>query len=135
MLICYDNLSYLQSFPTRRSSDLGPRILRPWMLRVATLQFLSDLRIGPVPEAAQIAGDLDRPSVRREQREHDRFAPPADARRVGEAEQLLQLHRRGNGSIVVVVESRVAAARHGDGLRSVAFDLAHHVRRYRSREL
>ena len=72
----------------------GPRILRPRMLRVAAAQFLPHLRVGAIPEAAQIARDLHRPAVRREQREQHRLAARADARRLREAEQLLQLHRR-----------------------------------------
>jgi hypothetical protein len=37
-----------------------PRIIRPGMPRIATLQFLSHFGVGAFPEAAQILGDLDR---------------------------------------------------------------------------
>src|SRR5436305_15058668 len=87
-----------------------PWIIWPGMSRVAGAQLLAHFRIRVVPEAAQVAGDLDGTAVRREERQHHRLVPPADPRRLGEAEELLQLHRRGHRPIVVVFEARGAAA-------------------------
>ena len=72
----------------------GPGIVRPRVLRIAAAQLLSHLGIGSRPEAPQVARGLDRPAVRREQLEDDRLVVGAEARRVREPEQLLQLHRR-----------------------------------------
>jgi hypothetical protein len=46
--------------PFRRSN---PRVLRPRMLRVPTLQLLPDLRKRVLPEAQQVVGDLLRALV------------------------------------------------------------------------
>ena len=107
-----ENLSRLEFLAGPRRRRRGPRILRPRMLRVAAAQLLPHLRIRAIPEAAQIARELDRPAVRREQREDDGFALTADARRLGQAEQLLQLHRRRHAAVVVVLE-RDASVRSG----------------------
>src|SRR5690606_20310632 len=52
----------------------APRIFRPRVLRIATLHFLAHLRVGAVPEPAQVAGHLQRPASRREQVQGERDA-------------------------------------------------------------
>ena len=58
-----------------------PRILGPRVLRIASAQFLADLRVRAIPEAPQVARHLHRTAVRREQLQQDRLAARADARR------------------------------------------------------
>src|SRR3954451_6478505 len=104
--------------PVRRHRR--PRVLRPWMPRILSPQLLPHLLIRAVPEAAEVARDLHRPPRRREQLERDGGA--VDARRVGEAEELLQLDGGDDRAVVAVVELRAAAGRKvercraGDGL-------------------
>src|SRR3546814_6893666 len=50
--------------------DRVPRIVRPRVLRVAALHFAAHLRVGVLPEAAQVAGDLQRAARRRRSEEH-----------------------------------------------------------------
>src|SRR3954471_18937228 len=88
-----------------------PRVLRPRMLCVAAAQFLAHLLVRAVPEAAQVLCDLDGTSARREQRERDRRAMRSDARRLGEAEELLKFGRGDDGAVVAIVEFRTATAR------------------------
>ena len=52
----------------------GPRIVGPWVPRVASPQFLADFRIGPLPEAAEVASGLHRPAIRRQQFDGHRLA-------------------------------------------------------------
>src|SRR3954447_6080771 len=66
-----------------------PRILGPRMFRVAAAQLLAHLLVRAVPEAAEVLRDLDGTSAGREQRERDWRAMRSDARRLGEAEELL----------------------------------------------
>jgi len=58
----------------------------------AAAQFLPHFRVRRIPETPQIARRLHRPAIRRQQREPHRLFARADGRRVGQAEQLLQLH-------------------------------------------
>ena len=100
----------------------GPRVLGPRVARVAAAQLLAHLGVRALPEAAQVARRLDGPAVRREQLEDDRHLPRADPRRLGEAEQLLQLRRRDDRAVLAVVErppcGRWAAASRSGARRS-----------------
>src|SRR6185437_13060126 len=64
-----------------------PRIVGPWMPRVAPLQFLLHLGIGAFPEALQILRDLDRAAGGRQQVQGNGDAAAAYAGGVGQAEQ------------------------------------------------
>ena len=57
------------------------------MFRVTAAELFPHLRIGPLPEAPQIARGVHRTSVRREQQEQHRLLMTADARCLGEPEQ------------------------------------------------
>src|SRR5207253_3218174 len=76
---------------------------------------LPHFRIGVVPEAAQVARDLHGTSVRREQLERDGSLLRTEARRLGEAEQLLQFHGGEDRAVVAIVELRVASRGEGNG--------------------
>ena len=84
------------------------------MLRIPPLHLFPDLGIGRVPEAAQVRGHLQRLASRRQQVQQQRDAAVGDARRVGQAEQLLQLHREHRGLAVRVLDAALHAGRHGD---------------------
>ena len=59
--------THLDPFPLGSSRRRRrPGIFGPGVLRITTPKFLPDLRIGALPEAAQIARRLDRPAVRRQ---------------------------------------------------------------------
>jgi len=60
------------------------------VLWIASAQFLAHLLIRAVPEAAKILSDLDGAAGWGEEGEGDRYSPRSEARRLGEAEQLLQ---------------------------------------------
>src|SRR5260221_14290405 len=102
------------------------------MLGVAPAQLLSPLRIRAIPEAAQIARHLHRPAVRREQRQHDGFALTTDARRLREAEELLQLDRDRDAAVLVVFERMAPTARDRERLRRVALERADEIGRERA---
>src|SRR5262249_57950576 len=78
--------------------------------------------VGPIPEAAEIARELHRPSVRREERDAQWFAARTDTRRVCQSEQFLQLDRSRDAAIVFVLEADVAPARNAEGLRRISID-------------
>ena len=83
---------------------------------VAAAQLLAHLRVRAFPETAQIPRGLDGPPVGRQQRQEHGHPVRADGRRLGRAEQLLQLHRRRHHPIVSIVERGCAgrsAARGG----------------------
>src|SRR2546429_8057432 len=67
-----------------------PWVFGPWMAGVTRAELFAHFLVRAVPEAAEVARDLDRPAVRREQLERDRHLARANSRRFGEAEQLLQ---------------------------------------------
>src|SRR5437660_785355 len=104
------------------------------MFWISRAELLAHFWIGAIPEAAQIARDLHRTSVRREQRQDDGLAARTDTRRFREAEELLQLHRRRNGPVGVVLESVPPAARNREHFRCVTLDDAQDIRRQRVRE-
>src|SRR2546425_10079417 len=104
-----------------------PWIFGPRMLWVTAAQLLSHLRICSIPEAAQIARELNRAAVRREEREQHRLASRTDAWRLAETEQFLQLDRCRHAAILAVLEPNRPAARYGDCLRRVASERAQHV--------
>ena len=95
----------------------APRILGPGMLGVAAAQLLADLGVGAFPEAAQVPRRLHRATVGRQQQEGHRLAAGSEGRRVGQAEQVLQLDRGDDRPVVSVVESRATSARHGNRIR------------------
>ena len=84
------------------------------MARIAALELLLHLGVGALPEALQILRDLDRPARRRQQVQRHRHAAAADARRVGEAEQFLQLHRQHRWLAGCVFEPAALPAGHGE---------------------
>src|SRR5690606_24408127 len=89
-----------------RSTD---GIIRPGMLRIATLHLGFDRRPGAPPKARQIARDLNWPVRGREQMQRQ-WQPPARNRRMPvEAEQLLHPDVQGGG-IGATVINRVAVA-------------------------
>ena len=105
------------------------------MLRIPPSQFLSHLRIRALPEAAQVTGHLDRPAVRRKQREHHGLATRPDRRRFGEAEELLQFHRCGDGSVAVVDKRNGSPARHLKPCWRVAVERANNRRLQRASQI
>ncbi len=82
-----------------------PRVVGPGVLGVASAQFLADFRVGPLPEAPQVPGRLHRPAVGSEQAEGHGHGARAERGRVGQTEQLLQLHRRGDRAVVGVASA------------------------------
>ncbi len=70
------------------------RIVRPDVLRIASLHLFLHLAVAPLPEGAQIAGDLQRTLGRRQQLQHQRHPSLGDHRRRGLAEHLLHTHRQ-----------------------------------------
>ena len=90
------------------------------MFGVAAAELLAYLRVGAVPEAAQVARGLHRTAVRRQQRERDGLVSEAHAGRVGQPEQLLQLDRGDHASVLAVLQSHAAAAGHLQRLRREA---------------
>ncbi len=105
------------------------------MFRIAAAQFLAQLWIGAIPEAAQIARHLDGPAVRREQRQHHRLFSAADARRFRQPEQFLQFHRRANAPIVAIFEAMRSATRNEQGVGRLAIQRACNVGRKRDCEI
>src|SRR5207302_7112364 len=101
--------SSLSSSPMRRCRR--PWIFGPRMAGVARAEFFAHFLVRAVPEAAEVARDLDRASVGREQLEGDRHLARPDARRFGEAEQLLQLDGGEDAAVVAVLETRASSAR------------------------
>ncbi len=99
-----------------------PGILGPRMLRIPAAQFLSDLWIGPIPEASQIARHLDGSTVRREQRQQHRFALRSDPRRLRQPEQLLKLDRGRDRAVLGILEPHRAAAWNLQRVGRVAID-------------
>ena len=98
------------------------------MPRVAALHLLAHLRVGAVPEAAQVAGDLQRLAAGGQQVQGQRHPAVGDGRGVGQAEQFLQLHRqhrRLRRAFVVqgVVDAPLHPRGHGDACRRQALDL------------
>ena len=105
------------------------------MLRIPSSQFLSHLRIGALPEAAQVTRHLDRPAVRREQREDHGLAARPDRRRFGEAEELLQFHRGGDRAVAVVDKRNGSPARHLKPFWRVAVERANDRRLERASQM
>jgi len=79
------------------------------MPRIARAQLLPHLLVRAVPEAAEVARDLHRAAGRESSSKVT--GGTVDARRVGQAEQLLQLDRGHDRAVVAVVELRGAPAR------------------------
>ena len=92
-------------------------IFRPRVLRVASPQLLPHLGVRPLPEAPQVARGLHRPSVGSEQLQRQRLLSRADTWSLGQAEELLQLHRRHHRSILLILQPGRAAAGKVDALR------------------
>src|ERR1051326_7713590 len=104
------------------------RLRRPWVLgprmaRVTRAQRLPHFLVRAVPEAREIARDLHRPSVRREQLERDRHLARTDARRGDEAEELLEFDGGEDAAVVAILESRSASARQRDRERREAIEI------------
>jgi len=93
-----------------------PRVVGPRMPGISTTQFFPDLRIGRRPEAPEVARGLHRAAVRGQQREGHRHTAWPEARRVGQAEQLLQFDGGMYRAVCPVVESRRASARQRHGI-------------------
>ena len=89
------------------------------MPRVAASQLLPHLRIRPLPEAPQVARRLHGASVRREQQQKHRLPARADARRLGQPEQLLQFDRRRDGAVVAIVERGACVRSARPGVRAL----------------
>src|SRR5205814_10496197 len=81
-----------------------PRILRPRMPRIPPAQLFPDLLVGGVPEVAQVAGGLHGAAVGCEQLERHRLSLGPEARRFGQAEELLQLDRGEDGAVLLVAQ-------------------------------
>src|SRR5215471_14099340 len=105
-----------------------PWIVGPWMLRVAAAKLLSHLRVRAVPETSQIPRALNGPAIGCQEREDERLAPPADARRFGQTEELLQLDGRRDAAVLAVLEPHGAAAWHLQDKRRPAIEITHQVR-------
>src|SRR6185295_10725994 len=71
----------------------NPRILRPRVLRVTSLQLFTHLHIAAVPETGQVTCHLHWSLRRGEQLDQQRYRTAADARRVLHAKDFLQAHR------------------------------------------
>jgi len=82
------------------------------VLRIATAEFLAHRRVGALPEAGEVVGDLLRATVRREEMEEHRHAAAGDRRRLGGAEQLLDPDREHRRAIGLVGDADPAPARH-----------------------
>ena len=92
------------------------------MLRIPPLHLLLHLGIGRVPEVAQVGGHLQRLAARRQQVQQHRYATIGHARRIGQAEQLLQLHRQHRRLAVRVFDAALHARGHGDPRRRQRVD-------------
>lgn len=99
------------------------RIVRPDVLRIASLHLFLHLAVAPLPEGAQIAGDLQRTLGRRQQLQHQRHPPLGDHRRRGLAEHLLHTHRQRWRVLRMVSDRQAAAGRHGIVRRQLAIQL------------
>src|SRR4051812_22639935 len=123
----------LTTGPCARGRRRFPGIVGPGVLRITSAKLFPNLGIGAIPEAPEVARHLDRPSVRRQQREPDRFLAYPDSGGVGKAEELLELHRGRHASVVVVLETHGAPARNDNCLRRVAIERTSIVPRERTR--
>ncbi len=92
------------------------------MSRITASQFLPHLGIRPLPEALQVTRRLHGPPVWRQQQQKNRLAARADARRLSQAKQLLQFHRRGDAAVVAIVEGSRASARNVKAFRRLAVE-------------
>src|SRR5262245_5041100 len=81
--------------PWPGARDGRQRVLRPVVLRIAAAELAPDLGVRRAPEAREVVGHLHRTLVRREELDHERHPPTAQARRGAEAEELLDACRDG----------------------------------------
>ena len=100
----------------------APGVIRPRMLRIPPLHLLLHLGVGRVPEVAQVGRHLQGLAARRQQVQQHRHATIGHARRIGQAEQLLQLHRQHGWLAVRVFDAALHARRHGDPRRRERVD-------------
>src|SRR5262245_8604560 len=92
------------------------------MARIAPPELLPDVRIGPIPEAPQVARRLDGPAVRGQKLEdHDLLVRP-HARAFPEAEKLLQLHGCDDTPVLAVLEAHATPARNLETIGRPPFD-------------
>src|ERR1700722_8608155 len=78
---------YCSSYGSKRDSDpLGG--FGPFVLGVSARKLSAHLRIKPLPESGEIAGDLHRPAVRRKQMHYNRSR--SNARSFAHSEKILQ---------------------------------------------
>ena len=75
--------------PVRRRGV--PWVVWPRMLRISSAELFPHLRIRSIPEAAQIARQLNRLAIGRKERKQNGLAPRSNAGRLRQTEQLLQL--------------------------------------------
>src|ERR1044072_5105345 len=76
--------------------------LPPSMLGILALELLLDLGVTLAPEGLQVAGDLDRPMVRRQDLNAQRHPAPADAEPARRVVQILNAcgdRRRGSAGV------------------------------------
>src|SRR5262245_20736898 len=82
------------------------------MFWISNQQLLPDFWIRAAPEASQIRSQLNRPAAGREQFERDGYLARAEARAVGETEELLHLDGCRDDAGLAIFERDLAAARH-----------------------
>ena len=84
------------------------------MFRIASFQLPAHFGIGAFPETPEVLRDLHRFATGRQQVQGQSHAAVRDARRVGQAEQLLQLDREHRRRIGRIGDASLHAARHRD---------------------
>jgi hypothetical protein len=100
----------------------APGVFRPGVLGVAGTQLLAHLRIGVLPEAGQVVGDLLRAVVGGQEVQEDGDPAASDLRRVAQAEHFLDAHRQHRRPAHLVAQDDAAAAGHDQALRCLALD-------------
>src|SRR6185436_16794078 len=102
--------------------DRGRGILRPGVAWVAGAELLAHLWVGVAPEACEVVGDLLRAAIRRQEVDDHWHAAGGQARRGGEAEELLDAGSEHRRAALFVTQVDAAAGGHGEALRGFAFE-------------
>src|SRR5580692_10683112 len=100
--------------PSGTISDYRPglrlrRIFRPLVLGITAGELAPHLRVKPLPETGQIAGDLHRPAIRRQQMHH--YRRRANARSFADPKEILEARFDPRRLACLVMNLDLAASR------------------------